>query len=215
VTSACDRVEVQLRGRGGHTARPHLTQDLVHALGTVVAGLPTALSRRLDPRTGVSLVWGRVHAGNAANAIPAEGVAEGTLRCLDPSAWKDAPRLLDEIAHQLAAPYGVDVAVTSVRGVPPVVNDAGAVAVLTAAADAALGPGAVVDTEQSLGAEDFGWYLEHVAGGLFRLGVRRPDDPVVRDLHQGDLDPDERAIVLGAQVLAVAALLDEPPRGRP
>jgi amidohydrolase len=208
VTSACDRLEVRLHGRGGHTARPHLTQDVVHALGTLITELPSALSRRLDPRTGASLVWGRVHAGNAANAIPADGVVEGTLRCLDAAAWKEAPQLVDSLVGMLVAPYGVDAEVSSVRGVPPVVNDPAAVAVLTAAATATLGPDAVVDTEQSLGAEDFGWYLEHVAGGLFRLGVRRPGDPVVRDLHQGDLDPDERAIVIGAQVLTVAALLD-------
>ncbi len=42
-TAAADLVEVRLRGDGGHTARPHLTQDLVHALGRVVVDVPSLL----------------------------------------------------------------------------------------------------------------------------------------------------------------------------
>lgn len=208
ITSACDRVLVRLSGRGGHTARPHLTQDIVHALGILVTELPAALARRLDPRAGVSLVWGRINAGHTANAIPAEGWAEGTLRCLDVRAWKQAPELVRSLTQMLMAPFGVHAEVHSVRGVPPVVNESGSVRLLTAAAEAALSPGSVRDTEQSLGAEDFGWYLEHVPGALLRLGVRRPGTETVHDLHQGDFDPDERAIGLGMRVLGAAALMN-------
>ena len=86
LTAAADRILVRLTGPGGHTSRPHLTGDLVYALATLVTELPAALSRRVDPRAGMSLVWGRITAGSAANAIPSRGEAEGTLRCLDASA---------------------------------------------------------------------------------------------------------------------------------
>jgi amidohydrolase len=206
VTSACDRLVVRLTGRGGHTARPHLTDDLVHALGTLVTGLPAALSRRLDPRAGVSLVWGRVAAGHTANAIPARGEAEGTIRCLDPEAWADTPQLVSDLVSEVVSPYGVRPEVEVHRGVPPVVNDPASTDLLRVAAEAALGPAAVTGTDQSLGAEDFAWYLERVPGALARLGVRRPGDSRVRDLHQGDFDPDERAIGIGVRLLAAAAI---------
>src|SRR6202042_3545305 len=48
---------------GGHTARPHLTADLVYAIGKILTEVPAALSRRVDPRSSLSLVWGRVSAG--------------------------------------------------------------------------------------------------------------------------------------------------------
>ena len=67
---------------------------LVFALGKIITELPAALSRRVDPRSSLSLVWGRVSAGSAPNAIPDVGVAEGTVRCLDDSAWHAAPELL-------------------------------------------------------------------------------------------------------------------------
>lgn len=207
ITSACDRVVVSLSGRGGHTARPHLTDDLVYALGTLVTELPAAMTRRLDPRAGVSLVWGRVGAGHAANAIPARGEAEGTIRMLDSDAWLDTPDLVHDLVREVVAPYGVGTEVQVHRGVPPVVNDPGSTELFRVAAEAGLGQDAVTSTDQSLGAEDFAWYLESVPGALARLGVRRPGDTRVRDLHQGDFDPDERAISVGVRLLVAAALV--------
>src|SRR3954449_6937564 len=130
VTSATDQVEVRLHGPGGHTARPHRTADVVAALGDVVARVPAVLARRVDPRAGVNLVFGEVHAGSAANVIPRSGVARGTLRMLDHRAWETVPPLLADAVRAVAAPYGVEVQVEHVRGVPPVVNDARAVAEL-------------------------------------------------------------------------------------
>ena len=77
ITSATDLLQLRLSSPGGHTSRPHLTADLVNALGTVITGLPALLSRRVDPRSGTVLVWGAVQAGQAANAVPREGHAEG------------------------------------------------------------------------------------------------------------------------------------------
>jgi amidohydrolase len=207
ITSASDRILVRLSGQGGHTARPHLTQDVVHALGVLVSQLPAVLGRRLDPRAGVSLVWGRVTAGHVANAIPAEGWAEGTIRCLDATAWETAPAMAADLATQLVAPFGVTAEVDSYRGVPPVVNDDVSVSLFRQAATAVLSPDSAVPTDQSLGAEDFAWYLEHVPGALARLGVRRPGDEVAADLHQGTFDPDEDAIALAMRLLAAAVLL--------
>jgi amidohydrolase len=207
ITGAADRLVVRLAGPGGHTARPHLTADLVHALGTVATQLPAALSRRVDPRAGLSVVWGCVAAGSTPNAIPESGSLEGTVRCLDPGAWEEAPDLIRDLVIALAAPYGVRAAVGYERGVPPVVNDSATSQLFVRAGHVALGPDAVVETEQSLGGEDFAWYLRRVPGAMARLGVARPDASVLHDLHQGAFDVDERAIPAGTRLLVAAALL--------
>ncbi|MBK5307335.1 MAG: amidohydrolase [Frankiaceae bacterium] len=209
VTAAADTVEVRLTGPGGHTSRPHNTVDLVHALGTVATGLPEALSRLVDPRAGLCLVWGHVSAGVARNAIPREGVLQGTLRVLDKTAWQDAPDLVRRVVAGLVSPYGARADVTYVRGVPPVVNDPSATSLLAAAVQTALGAGAAVATTQSLGGEDFAWYLDHVPGSMARLGVKPPGLERPVDLHQGLFDVDEACLAVAVRVLvtvAVAAL---------
>ena len=205
ITSATDPVTIQVRGSGGHTSRPHLSQDLIYALGSIVTQLPAALTRRMDPRSGVNLTWGSIHAGSAFNAIPSSGTLEGTLRCLDHDAWDRAERLLVELLADLVRPWGVEARVTHDRGVPPVSNSASSVAVLEAAVAGVLGRQYLDPTAQSLGGEDFAWYLEKVPGALARLGTRTPGGRTY-DLHMGDLMIDERAIGIGAGVLASACV---------
>ncbi len=206
ITAAADSLEVVLTGPGGHTSRPHNTVDLVHALAVVATGLPDALSRLVDPRAGMCLVWGHVSAGRARNAIPREGRLAGTLRMLDKSAWQEAPDLVRRIVDGLVAPYGARATVSYERGVPPVVNDPSATALLMAAAKTALGAGAAVPTVQSLGGEDFAWYLDAVPGSMARLGVKPPGQLHPVDLHQGLFDVDEAAIAVGVRLLVAAAL---------
>jgi amidohydrolase len=202
ITAACDRIRVTLSGPGGHTARPHLTADVVYALGKIVTEVPAVLTRRVDPRGGLSLVWGHVNAGAAANAIPGEGVAEGTMRCLDTDVWRSALALLEDLVQLVAMPYGATAKVEFLSSCPPTVNEPGSAALLARAAAMALGPAAVQDTPQSLGGEDFAWYLQKVPGAMARLGTRAPGALTAGDLHQPTFDIDERAIGYGVRVLA-------------
>lgn len=206
ITAACDKISVRVTGPGGHTARPHLTADLVFALGKIITELPAALSRRVDPRSSLSLVWGRVGAGSAANAIPDDGIVEGTVRCLDDEAWHQAPDLLKALVDSVASAYGVVADVSYVRNVPPTVNEAISTAMIEAAADRVLGNDCVVPAPQSLGGEDFAWYLESIPGALARLGTRKPGSGDDFDIHQPTFDVDERAIGIGVKLMAATAL---------
>jgi amidohydrolase len=205
VTGAADALQIRLSGRGGHTSRPHLTEDLTFALGKIVTELPAVLSRRLDPRVGVSVVWGRLEAGRAINVIPDSGSLAGTVRMLDAVAWRDMEERIRRHVAEIVAPYGVEAVVDYQRGVPPVVNDAASVALLGRAVDEVLGTAGRAPTSQSLGGEDFAWYLTRVSGAMGRLGTREPGGPTY-DIHQGNLRVDERATALGAKVLASVAV---------
>ncbi|HLS45375.1 MAG TPA: amidohydrolase [Ornithinicoccus sp.] len=212
ITAASDSVHVTLTGRGGHTSRPHLTQDLIYALGKVITDVPAALSRRMDPRSGTALVWGAVRSGTVANVIPSRGECVGTLRMLDSETWATTGPLIEEIVHAVCSPYAVKAEVRHVQGVPPVDNDASAVAAMTAAVGAVLGPTAIVPTRQSLGGEDLGWLLTEVPGAMARLGTRTPGG-LTHELHQGDLVVDEESVLIGAKFLAAAALSSVGPDG--
>ncbi|MHA6792843.1 amidohydrolase [Pseudonocardia bannensis] len=205
ITSACDLLEIRLTSPGGHTARPHLTADLVQAIGLLITQLPLLLTRQVDPRSGTVLVWGAVEAGEAANAIPQHGVLRGTLRTADHATWGELEGKLRTLVAALLAPTGVGYVFDHIRGVPPVVNDEVSSDMLRDAVVAALGPDAAVGTEQSSGGEDFAWYLEHVPGSMARLGVWPGHGPM-RDIHQPTFDLDERALPVGVRVLVNAAL---------
>ncbi|MFF3569410.1 M20 family metallopeptidase [Nocardia jiangxiensis] len=199
ITSAADTVELVLDSPGGHTSRPHLTSDLVYAIGTVITGLPGLLSRRIDPRTSTVMVWGAVSAGKAPNAIPQTGMLTGTVRTGDHATWSLLEPMVREIVDGLLAPTGVRYQLNYKRGVPPVVNEEQATRMLEDAIRA-LGPDALADTPQSGGGEDFSWYLEQVPGAMARLGVWSGHGEQL-DLHQPTFDLDERALAVGVRVL--------------
>jgi len=205
ITSACDLLEIRLKSPGGHTARPHLTADLVEALGLLITQLPLLLTRQVDPRSGTVLVWGAVQAGEAANAIPQHGLLRGTLRTADHATWGELEGKIRMLVDQLLAPTGVGYELDHVRGVPPVVNEAVSAGILADSAISVLGPDAATSTEQSSGGEDFAWYLEHVPGAMARLGVWSGHG-AMRDIHQPTFDLDERALPFGVRVLTQAAL---------
>ena len=205
LTSAADLVELRLTSPGGHTSRPHLTADLVHALGSVITSLPGVLSRRVDPRSGTVLVWGSVHAGEAANAVPQDGTLRGTLRTADHAVWAELEPLVSAAVESLLAPTGVGYTLNYHRGVPPVVSDRARTQLLRSGVESALGPDALAGTEQSSGGEDFGWYLEHVPGAFGRLGVWPGEGPM-RDIHQPTFVLDERALLVGTRVMVHTAL---------
>jgi amidohydrolase len=204
ITAACDRMDVTLIGPGGHTARPQLTVDLVDALGRLITDLPGLLSRQVDPRAGMSLVWGAVNAGVAANAIPQRGQLRGTVRVLDREAWRGAEELMRSLVERVAATTGAEVDVDYIRGVPPVVNDPRSVALLRNAAMETVGSEQLVLSPQSMGGEDFGWFADVMPIALARLGTHGGGPPL--DLHRGTFDVDERAIGVGVRLLARAAL---------
>ncbi|MHC6175694.1 amidohydrolase [Glutamicibacter sp. X7] len=205
ITSASDTIKIELTGRGGHTSRPHLTEDVVFAMSQIVTQVPAILTRKVDVRSAVSVVWGQIHAGSAPNAIPGTGYLAGTMRCLDGDAWHAAGELLDATVRQVAAPYGVEVKLEHTRGVPPVVNAASETELIENAARAEIGSASVVLTPQSMGGEDFAWMTNMIPGAMFRLGTRTPGGETY-DLHRGDYIPDERAIPTGVRVMAAACL---------
>ncbi|MFF2199264.1 amidohydrolase [Streptomyces sp. NPDC058145] len=209
ITSACDRLEVALDGPGGHTARPHLTTDLVTAAARVAIDVPALVARRVDTRAGLAVTWGRIESGHAPNVVPQHAELSGTVRCLDLDAWRDAPDIVHAAIDEIATLHRAKSEINYVRGVPPVVNDRESTELLRRSMVARRGMESVESTEQSLGGEDFSWYLENVPGAMARLGVRTPGDRMVRDLHQGDFDADEHAIAVGVEMFTAAAQLDD------
>ncbi|GAA1222412.1 amidohydrolase [Pseudonocardia alaniniphila] len=205
ITSACDVLEIRLTSPGGHTSRPHLTADLIEALGVIITQLPLLLTRQVDPRSGTVLVWGAVQAGEAANAIPQQGVLRGTLRTADHNTWGELEAKVRALVTALLAPTGAGYVLEHIRGVPPVVNEAVSAGMLASSAVTVGGVDASTTTEQSSGGEDFAWYLEHAPGAMARLGVWPGHGPM-RDIHQPTFDLDERALPFGVRVLIQSAL---------
>lgn len=204
ITGASDRFVVRLSGPGGHTSRPHQTVNLLYLAGRVITDLPQVVRHNIDPRETVLIVFGSIQGGSAANVIPTHVELQGTVRLFDLDLWREMPKRIESLITEMAGPLGATAEVEYIPGSPPVVNDAGVIRITEGAAEAVLGAENVEHTHQSLGAEDFAWFLEDVPGALIRLGAALPNRRV--DLHSASFDLDESAIETGILVASETIL---------
>ena len=63
VTTACQSLDIVIKGRAGHGAAPHLGVDAIVLASQFVMSLQTIVSRRTDPREAVVIHVGRVEGG--------------------------------------------------------------------------------------------------------------------------------------------------------
>jgi amidohydrolase len=208
ITSATDIITIELTGPGGHTARPELTVDLAHVAGRLVTELAERVRAHLGADAPLKLVFGAVHAGEAPNVIPTRAVLHAVARTPSIDVWGRLTGVVEDAVAEIVTDPRATVDIDHRRGVPPVVNDAEAIAVAERAVHQALGEAAAVEAPQSWGGDDFSWYAQEVPAAYLRLGTHDPAGgrPML-DLHAGLFDVDERAIPVGVRLLV--AIVDE------
>jgi amidohydrolase len=207
LTASCDALEITISGRGGHAARPHESLDPIAAAAQLISSLYLFIPRATDSHDPVVVTIGQISAGHNGNVIPERAVLRGTIRSLGREVRERTKSHIQQIARGIAEASGTKIEVRFEPGPQSVMNDEKLTDVLRAAAAELLGPRCVdLIPRPSMGGEDFAFYQEHVPGAMFRLGC---SSPVVgaAPLHSSCFDLDEHALVIGAKVLARAAVL--------
>ena len=198
-----DTVYAKIKGVGGHGAMPHSAIDPIFILGPVLSALHGIVSRRVDPTSPAVVTVGRVTGGTASNVIPDTVELDLTLRSLD-----DHTRelLLTEVENALAIAknLGGDYEIEIERGYPSLYNDEEVCDWVEGSANTLLGAENVEKGELLMGAEDFAFMTRASRGMMMWLGTKDPDGPA-RYHHHPEFDVDERAMPVGAAILAETA----------
>ncbi len=206
LTAACLEVHITVRGRGGHAARPHLAIDPIAAAVQFVSAVYQTVPRSVDARDPVVISFGAFRGGQQANVIPDRTELRGTIRTFSPAAQARVEATLAALARGVGEATGADLEIETHQETPSVVNDPAVAEVVGRAAAEVVGPEHVLPIERpSLGGEDFAWYLAHAPGCLLRLGAASALP--WPSLHSPLFDIDERALAIGARVLARCAVL--------
>jgi amidohydrolase len=213
VTAFCEDLEVTIRGRGGHAARPHQAVDPIGVAVQFINSIYQFIPRSVDSRDPVVVTFGSIQGGTSNNVIPEQVALLGTIRTLSQDAANRVKAHIRHIGHGLEEASGATIAIGFGNGVDGVFNDPIVTDACVQAAAAVVG-GDHVDPIPlpSMGAEDFASYLAHVPGCLLRLGVASAELPG-HHLHSPQFDIDERALAIGAKVLARSAVLLAKPEG--
>lgn len=202
IMAAADGFELELRGRGGHGAMPHLTADAVMIASHVATTLQTIVSREVDPAEAAVLTIGEIGAGSAFNIIPETARLTGTVRTVSPELRERMPERIQEISRGVASGMRGDAELDYRFAYPVTRNDEpSARLVLQVAGDLFGGDSAVEAHHPSMAGEDFAFMLEEVPGAYVWLGIGE-----VSGLHTPEFSFDEDILPRGAAMLTALAL---------
>lgn len=213
-TADCHTLEIEVRGRGSHAARPHESSDPIAAAAQLVTAIYLFVPRGTDSQDPVVVSFGQIYGGDTHNAIPDQVNIRGTLRTLHADVSQATLDHILRLSRGVAEASGTNIHVHSIPGPPAVVNDGGFTKFVSSVAREALGPDAVQEIRRpSMGGEDFAHYLLAIPGAMFRLGCSKSAGQPTT-LHAADFDFDERALVVGAKLLARSVVAWNRPEAR-
>lgn len=193
--AAMDKIQITMRGRGGHAAFPHLTHDPIVASAMAIQGLQGIVSRQTDPTDSLVISIAQIQAGTAHNIIPDECTFTGTVRTVDRDLRRAVPGMIRQRIEGIAAAHGCHATLDWIDGYPIVMNDPAMSDLVARVAGQALGEGQFVPAARpTMGGEDFAFYLEKVPGCFFMVGLCPPSETAPALLHTNRFDFNDQAL---------------------
>ena len=204
--AAADRFTIEIKGKGGHGARPQSTIDPIAVGAQIVTALQTIVSREVDPIKQAVVTVGAFRAGEAFNVIPDAAELRGTVRSFDPDVRDQLEERIEALVRGVAAAMRAEIDFGYQRGYPATVNDPAMTELVRAAATEVVGEDRLIESPQIMGAEDFSYFLEAVPGCFFFVGSRNPEKGLVWGHHHPRFDIDEESLGTGIETMTATTL---------
>jgi amidohydrolase len=205
--ASADEFRLEILGRGGHAASPHLGVDTIPVAAEIVTALQRIASREIDPLESVVLSIGTIKGGYRTNIIADKTETSGTVRCFNEALRSTIPDRIARIARGICEAHGARHELTYELGYPSVCNDA---RLANLVADIARHVSEVSDVVElpapRMGAEDFAFFAQLVPGCMLRLGVAPVGDEDPPMLHSPQFRLEESSLRAGVAIFRELAL---------
>jgi N-acetyldiaminopimelate deacetylase len=186
---------IDLTGRSGHAARPHLANDMVIASSQLVLQLQTIAARNIDPLDAVVLTIGKLTAGTRQNIIAASARLAGTIRTLSTATMDKVKSRIETIVQGIGLSFHCQTEIDWGTYYCQVENDIELTQAFMKWIDEQT-PYRLLTCTETMAGEDFGYFLKEIPGVMFWLGVNTP-----YELHHPQIEPDEEAIPVAINLM--------------
>ena len=201
--SATSVFEIEITGKGGHGAMPHICVDALDTAVQVVNALQRVVSRKLNPITPSVVTIGSLHAGETHNIIPEKAFLTGTTRTFDKKVWNEYPTIMEPIIKGVCQSMGASYKFKFTPGYPPLVNDPDLVELMKKSMLKVVTQDRIKEQESTMGGEDMSFVFEKSKGCYFFVGTGFED---CAPLHNSKFDFDESLLLPGVETLVRFAL---------
>lgn len=202
INASADEFHIDVIGRGGHGAYPHLAVDPVPPAIQIMAQLLSLPRTRVDPVETATVSIGALRAGQAANVIPDSVRISGTVRAMKPATRELLQREIEQVADLMSRAAGCRAEVRLVRGEPVLHNDAAVVSMIDPWLEAS--GLRIVEPLRSCGADDFSFFTERAPGAMCFVGVRSVSEIPDAPLHSDRFLPPDETVMTVARAMAAS-----------
>jgi amidohydrolase len=205
--ASADFFNVDIAGRGGHGAYPHLSIDPITAAANILLGMQNLVSREVSAHETAVLTVGQIVGGTKHNIIPASAVMRGSLRTFNEAVRGQIKGRLAEFAAGIARAYRTEARLTfEGDGCPAVVNHPKETAFVRECATVELGPEALNPGPPVMASDDMSLFLQQRPGCYFRVGIA-PRDGGPYPHHAPEFQMNEDGLPVGLR-LGLTVLLN-------
>ena len=193
--AAVDKFEIHIQGKGGHGARPHEAIDSIVIGSDIISSLQKIVSRGVNPLQSAVVTIGVFQSGTAFNVIADKAKIEGTVRTFDGEVRKQVEKQIYSIVEGITTAFGATFTIDYLNGYPALYNHQAETETVRALLAEQFSEENIVDMQQSMGAEDFSYFLLERPGTYFRVGSQNEDEATHYPHHHPKFDIDERALL--------------------
>jgi amidohydrolase len=194
-----DGFTIEVAGRGGHGAYPHLSIDPMTAAAHILIGMQSLVSKETAAQETVVLSVGQLQAGTKNNIIPDKAVMRGTLRTFNLDVREQLLGRLQSFVADMARAYRAEARMELTMGCPPVVNPERETDFVHRCAVDALGEGAVDAGKPVMASDDMTYFLRERPGCYFRVGIA-PTHGGRAPHHAPEFEMNEDGLPVGLRV---------------
>ena len=205
--ASMDRIDVKIRGKGGHGAKPHQTVDAISIAAHAISTLQTVISREINPLESAVITIGRIAGGSAYNVIADEVVFEGTVRAVTAEVRQFVAKRIGEILNGVAKSMRGRCKYKYHFGYPPLSNDPEFTQRFATIAASIVGEKHVFEIDRpSMGGEDMAYFLNETPGTFFYVPSSNVKKGQTFPHHHPKFDIDEDFLWLGSALLAATGM---------
>ena len=202
VFASADAIRIEITGKGGHGAMPHLTVDPVAIAAQIVATAQTIVSRELPPNEMGVVTFGQIHGGSAPNVIADNVVVEGTVRAYKPEIREQILESLKRITSNVASAMRGSANLERLHGAPPVINNPEVASWTAGIAAQVVGEENVDEASPVSVGDDMAEFLNRIPGTYFLLGASKQG---TEGHHNARFDFDPACLPTGTEIFVRAA----------
>lgn len=199
IMASPDNFIIKIIGKSGHGACPENCINPISAASEIVREYHS-----ISIENCVVTVCTINGGTDSPNIIPDFVTITGTARTITPETRDYIEERLAEIAQNICNDFGAELDFSYIRSYPPLINNADMNKLVISAAEKS-GYKIEILEKCSMTGEDFAYFAQNVPSSFFKLGTG--DEKLgMYPLHNSRINPDEKALCIGAEILAQVAV---------